>query len=119
MLIQGRIEVEVISRFDIVLSMFILPCFEVEVNSRFDIVSSMFNRPRIDIDFIKVDQYHCDRCFFDIVSRSKLIVVSILFRRCLIDLVSILISSRSINIIVIDASSILFRGRYYMSRRHR
>ena len=76
MLIQGRIDVEVISRFDIVLSMFILPCFEVEVKSRFDIVSSMFNRPRIDIDFIKVDQYHCDRCFFDIVSRSTLYVAS-------------------------------------------
>ena len=76
MLIQGRIEVEVISRFDIVLSMFILPCFEVEVNSRIDIVLSMFNRLSIDIDFIKVDQYHCDRCFFDIVSRSTLYVAS-------------------------------------------
>ena len=53
------------------------------------------------------------RCLFYLVSRSKLIVVSILFRRCLIDLVSILISSRSINIIVIDASSILFRYCYY------
>ena len=76
MLIQGRIEVEVISRFDIVLSMFILPCFEVEVKSRFDIVSSMFNRLSIDIDFIKVDQYHCDRCFFDIVSILLLLVAS-------------------------------------------
>ena len=76
MFILPCFEVEVISRFDIVLSMFILPCFEVEVKSRFDIVSSMFNRPRIDIDFIKVDQCHCDRCFFDIVSRSTLLVAS-------------------------------------------
>ena len=51
-------------------------CFEVEVNSRFDIVSSMFNRLSIDIDFIKVDQYHCDRCFFDIVSILLLLVAS-------------------------------------------
>ena len=92
MLIQGRIEVEVISRFDIVSSMFYQPRIEVEFNTRFDIVSSMFIRPCIEINFIQVDQCHCDRCFFDVVSRSTLLVASTSLKTGLFEVDSILLN---------------------------
>ena len=92
MFIQCRNEVEVISRFDIVSSMFYQPRIEVEFNTHFDIVSSMFIRPCIEIDFIQVDQCHCDRCFFDVVSRSTLFVVSILLKPGLFEVDSILLN---------------------------